>query len=469
MEGSAEDVGAPDSWERTDLDESMSRLKLSSNNINPMPIPHSEFSLPQSSQEPPELSSSSSSLVVAVPSANRYSEDVLNQVDQFLREALQNPRERLSILRMEQDVLKFIHDQMQQQLEFQKLPTSYLRLAVHRVAQHYNLQSMVMLDNNLPNGSGSRIVVCKTSQFRFPLVRLVDIPLEQPLEENDDAIRLAIKQRPQKCSQTTNIVESHPSRANYLKTVEERKEEYDKARARIFSSNGSCISGGKPEDEPNLWDGFQDSSLRSTMVETCNVERPYINLGRSLSVSSTGSSSRSGRNRPEKELNNRQRANNRVAIFRNHELDRKDPDYDRRYLQRFDPGFGFSGGQYTIQPMYSPVLNCNTEFPHLVSSYRPPISIEHQSHPLPQHMHGPWATASSPTTICYGPPESMMASFSPSHVASHSSSAIYLHTSHYPSPYLGMTYIHPREHIHQPFAQPHQQKPEARFGLARPR
>lgn len=96
MEGSAEDVGAPDSWERTDLDESMSRLKLSSNNINPMPIPHSEFSLPQSSQEPPELSSSSSSLVVAVPSANRYSEDVLNQVDQFLREALQNPRERLS-------------------------------------------------------------------------------------------------------------------------------------------------------------------------------------------------------------------------------------------------------------------------------------------------------------------------------------------------------------------------------------
>ncbi|KAI3811935.1 hypothetical protein L1987_16633 [Smallanthus sonchifolius] len=33
-----------------------------------------------------------------------------------------------------------------------------------------------------------------------------------------------------------------------------------------------------------------------------------------------------------------------------------------RYAQRFDPGFGFNGGSYPIQPMHTPVLNCNTSF-----------------------------------------------------------------------------------------------------------
>ncbi|KAF5185531.1 R3h domain-containing protein, partial [Thalictrum thalictroides] len=96
-------------------------------------------------------SSASAPSLVGVEKIGRcVSDDVINQVDQFLREALQNPRERLSILRMEQDVVKFIRDPTQQQLEFQQLPTSYLRLAAHRVAQHYYLQSMVILDNNLP-------------------------------------------------------------------------------------------------------------------------------------------------------------------------------------------------------------------------------------------------------------------------------------------------------------------------------
>lgn len=69
-----------------------------------------------------------------------------------------------SVLRIEQDVEKFILDPTQQQMEFQQLPTSYLRLAAHRVAQHYSLQSTALLDNSLPDGSGSRIIVRKTAE-----------------------------------------------------------------------------------------------------------------------------------------------------------------------------------------------------------------------------------------------------------------------------------------------------------------
>lgn len=81
MEGSVvEDLGAPESWEVAGLDEAMNRLMLSSN----------KDSKPQDLNDVSPLVSSASD------ASDKFSEDALNQVDQFLREALQNPRERLS-------------------------------------------------------------------------------------------------------------------------------------------------------------------------------------------------------------------------------------------------------------------------------------------------------------------------------------------------------------------------------------
>ncbi|XP_042484367.1 uncharacterized protein LOC122064671 [Macadamia integrifolia] len=452
MEGSEDDIGAPDSWEVADLDDSMRRLMVSNKKISTassLPrISSSEFA---SGDDLPSvatvagvasLSASASSSSVDSERIGGVSEDVVSQVDQFLREALQNPRERLSVLRMEQDVEKFIRDPTQQQMEFQQLPTSYLRLAAHRVAQHYYLQSMVVLDNNLPDSSGSRIVVRKTSECRVPPIRLADIPINLPQEDSTNAMKVAIKQRPQKRAQSANSANLHTSKANHSKSVEERKEEYNRARARIFSSNISGGTVGKPEGEPTVQDTFQSCSLGSMVEEKSVAEYPDSNLIRSVSDSSSGSS-RSGRSRTEKEPVVRYKANNnRVAIFRDREVERNDPDYDRnydRYIQRFDPGFGFNGGPYPMQPLYSPALNYNTEFPQLGSAHRPQISMDHQPRPIPQHLRGPWA-ASNPAGISYGPPESMMASFNPNHVGAHSTSAIYLSSSHYPCPRPGMPF-----------------------------
>lgn len=243
-----------------------------------------------------------------------------------------------SVLRMEQDVERFIRDPTQQQLEFQQLPTSYLRLAAHRVAQHYLLQSMVLLDNNLPDGSGSRIIVRKTSECRLPLIRLADIPVSLPSEDSG-VVKVAIKQRPQKRSQIVNSSNSNSLKTNNSKSVEERKEEYNRARARIFNcssfSSGASVkqevASGKQEGEQRLQDGSQHGSLGVSKVEEKFSSGILdINSGRGLIDSST-SSSRSSRTRTEKEPIGRYKPNNRVAIFRDREVDRKDPDYDRSY------------------------------------------------------------------------------------------------------------------------------------------
>ncbi|XP_010543916.1 PREDICTED: cysteine proteinase inhibitor 7 [Tarenaya hassleriana] len=82
------------------------------------------------------------------------------------------------VLRMELEVQRFLQDPDQQQFEFQHYPTSYLRLAAHRVAQHYGLVTMVTDSGS--DGPGNRILVRKTAETRYPLVRLSEIPVKQP-------------------------------------------------------------------------------------------------------------------------------------------------------------------------------------------------------------------------------------------------------------------------------------------------
>ncbi|KAF5742613.1 R3H domain-containing protein 2-like isoform X1 [Tripterygium wilfordii] len=461
MEGPVvEDLGAPDSWEVADLDANLSRLMLRDSNSSKKA---SSESLSADSLNSASVSGSFSSTSAGT---EKVSQDAINQVDQFLREALQNPRERLSVLRMEQAVEKFIRDPNQQQLEFPQLPTSYLRLAAHRVAQHYSLHSMVLSDNNLSDSSGSRIIVCKTSECRLPMIRLADIPVNLSSEDSG-VVKVAIKQRPQKQSQTFS--NSNSSKKNNSRSVEERKEEYNRARARIFNSSNSNGGSSKLEIEPKLPDTSQHASSGISRLEQKSFSGlPDVNSGRCLIESST-SSSRSTRGRSEKDPVGRYKPNNRVAIFRDREVERTDPDYDRsydRYMQRFDPGFGFSGGSYTMQPMYTPAVTYNSEFPQLGSTHRPHISVEHQSRQLPQHLPGPWTAPSSPAGIGYGHPETIMTSFNPNHVGSHTTSAIYMHSSQYQHP--GLPYMH-HEHVHPPFSQSHQQQPDTSFGLARPR
>ena len=90
MEGSEGDGGAPDSWELADLDESMSRLVVSSSSISKKKTPP-----PELVDDAPELASTPGPLPVRSSSSPSLA-DTVDQVDQFLREALEKPRERLA-------------------------------------------------------------------------------------------------------------------------------------------------------------------------------------------------------------------------------------------------------------------------------------------------------------------------------------------------------------------------------------
>lgn len=123
-----------------------------------------------------------------------------------------------------------------------------------------------------------------------------------------------------------------------------------------------------------------------------------------------------------------------------------------RYMQRFDPGFGFSGGPYTIQPLYAPAVNYNTEFPQLGSAHRSPVAVE-QPRPIAQHMPASWSAAQASNAIGYGP-DGVMGPYSPGHTGAPVRSSVFMHASQqYAIPSRpGVPFVHPQESM-GPFAQ----------------
>lgn len=220
----------------------------------------------------------------------------------------------MPVLRMELDIQKFFQSPEQQQFEFRPFPTSYLRLAAHRVAQHYGLFTTA-LEGGGVDGSENRILVTKTVESRYPFVCLSEIPVKQPeFNGRPEGLKLAIKPRPNRGS--GGIGSGSGVEKNLLRSVEERKEEYEKARARIFNSPSSSDSEDSstraPPPSPHL-DTRDNNNTRPTRNET---EVLINNNSYPVDVERNGIIRDSGRT-------------SRVAIIRDREKDRYDPDYDR--------------------------------------------------------------------------------------------------------------------------------------------
>ncbi|XP_050233981.1 uncharacterized protein LOC126682373 [Mercurialis annua] len=258
-----------------------------------------------------------------------------SMVDPFLLEALQNPRHRLTILRMELDIQRFLQNPDQQQFEFQHFPTSYLRLAAHRVAQHYGLITMVQ-DNGF-DGLVNKILVKKIIESRYPAVRLCDIPAKQLEKDKPEQVKIVIRPRPDKGFM--NESDEFGVKRSPMRSVEERKEEYDRARARIFSgptspNSDNIVSQVLTDRKPTCPSNDEHEGCRNCASD---LEKSIF-------------------------------SKDRVAIFRDREKDRTDPDYDRsyeRYVRSLPTNQSFNLAPMNMQRIQLPFLQYDTGFAQL--------------------------------------------------------------------------------------------------------
>lgn len=149
-----------------------------------------------------------------------YTDSTGIDLHQFLVDTLNsNPRDRMMLLKLEQEMIDYITSNS----AFKKFPhmSSYHRMLVHRVAAYFGMEHNV-------DQTGKAVIVNRTSSTRIPEQRFLD----EVQDKGEETQWKAILKRDNSAEDKARLQLSREDRQN--KSMEEREEEYQRVRDRIF-------------------------------------------------------------------------------------------------------------------------------------------------------------------------------------------------------------------------------------------
>lgn len=303
-----------------------------------------------------------------------------------------------AVLRLEHEVLTFLSSSEETHL-FEGDMSSYDRLLTHRTAQHWGLETATI--NQGPDQG--RILATKVAkaddESDEPPMKLADIQVSLiiPSQQNPNNPRLLTRRRPGHHPMDARMNMNHHHGAHsgaprHYRSVEEREEHYQQARARIFGPDGT------PQMMIAAPYGLHTAPQ---LVPRGMVPVPgamQLPMGGALPTPSAsvtqGQSYTNGRNSK--------------AQMRNRSEDLNDPDFRRgrgnvgpRYDNHFEEGAHGGGGMY-VRPAYS------SEFPELgvagnnSNATTTPTNNNNSSSNMPSPRNGPSQQSNSNNVAPYG-------------------------------------------------------------------
>lgn len=164
-------------------------------------------------------------------SSQEYTDSTGIDLHEFLVNTLKNnPRDRMMLLKLEQEILDFIGNNESPRKKFPPM-TSYHRMLLHRVAAYFGL------DHNVDQ-SGKAVIVNKTSNTRIPDQKFTEHIKDDKGE--DFQKRYILKRDNSSFDKDDNQMRIRLKDDRRSKSIEEREEEYQRARDRIFSQDSLC-------------------------------------------------------------------------------------------------------------------------------------------------------------------------------------------------------------------------------------
>ncbi|XP_075843921.1 R3H domain-containing protein 1 isoform X7 [Microtus pennsylvanicus] len=164
-------------------------------------------------------------------SSQEYTDSTGIDLHEFLVNTLKNnPRDRMMLLKLEQEILDFIGNNESPRKKFPPM-TSYHRMLLHRVAAYFGL------DHNVDQ-SGKSVIVNKTSNTRIP-----DQKFNEHIKDDrgeDFQKRYILKRDNSSFDKDDSQMRIRLRDDRRSKSIEEREEEYQRARDRIFSQDSLC-------------------------------------------------------------------------------------------------------------------------------------------------------------------------------------------------------------------------------------
>ncbi|KAM5234810.1 cAMP-regulated phosphoprotein 21 isoform 3-T16 [Hipposideros larvatus] len=165
--------------------------------------------------------------------SQEYTDSTGIDLHEFLINTLKNnSRDRMILLKMEQEIIDFIGDNNNHYKKFPQM-SSYQRMLVHRVAAYFGL------DHNVDQ-TGKSVIINKTSSTRIPEQRFCEHLKDEKGEESQK--RFILKRDNSSIDKEDNQQNRmHPFRdERRSKSIEEREEEYQRVRERIFAHDSVC-------------------------------------------------------------------------------------------------------------------------------------------------------------------------------------------------------------------------------------
>ncbi|XP_046785650.1 cAMP-regulated phosphoprotein 21 isoform X4 [Gallus gallus] len=165
--------------------------------------------------------------------SQEYTDSTGIDLHEFLINTLKNnPRDRMILLKMEQEIIDFISDNNNHYKKFPQM-SSYQRMLVHRVAAYFGM------DHNVDQ-TGKSVIINKTSNTRIPEQRFSEHLKDEKGEESQK--RFILKRDnssiDKEDNQQNRILPFRDDRRS--KSIEEREEEYQRVRERIFAQDSVC-------------------------------------------------------------------------------------------------------------------------------------------------------------------------------------------------------------------------------------
>ncbi|XP_061090379.1 R3H domain-containing protein 1-like isoform X4 [Conger conger] len=229
-------------------------------------------------------------------SSQEYTDSTGIDLHEFLVNTLKNnPRDRMILLKLEQDILDFIRNNEIQRRKFPPM-TSYHRMLLHRVAAYFGL------DHNVDQ-SGKYVIIKRTSSTRIP-----DQKFSEHIKDDkmaDFQKRYILKRDNSSTDKDDSLdicdvadvgtfrpvlqIRMRLKEDRRSKSIEEREEEYQRARERIFAQdcpenfpldkriqeNGTFNSTQRRRQVFRLRNGWSANQSSSENEAACSEPRPW--------------------------------------------------------------------------------------------------------------------------------------------------------------------------------------------------
>ncbi|XP_016965653.1 protein encore isoform X3 [Drosophila biarmipes] len=181
----------------------------------------------------------------------------------FFRDTLnKNPKDRNILLKIEKDLIEFVQENSRG-CEYRFPPaSSYNRMLIHRTAAYFGME------HNVDTETQQCVIVALAKNTRIPEIRfqsLVRDDARKSILKRDTHSFDEVRQSPYLCPLSLD---------RKAKSFEEREEDYDRARSRIFSRTGGNHEGYSGGGDEECYGGWEQQQQQQKQSQPPRPKRP---------------------------------------------------------------------------------------------------------------------------------------------------------------------------------------------------